>query len=242
MAARRRSPRTAVPGADWKRTIQVSASMPASAISFPGSFSQLEREIEVRIGEENLAFYRAAQYLPISRSSAASTFNVTPHKAGPYFSKIACFCFTEQVLQARRGDRHAGLVFRRPGHPGRCGTRAISKPITLSYTFFMLEDETEEFGRDRRRGRNDLRHEPAVADRATTTRVDRPFAVGNGQQLLTRRARRRRDGLAVRCSRPRRPSPRRQSRLPSGQSQSLGRLSAALSAVVLVTGLLVLYA
>ena len=64
----------------------------------PWYFQPAEREIEVKIGEENLAFYQAANMSdrPIV---GQATFNVTPHKAGSYFSKIACFCFTEQTLQ-----------------------------------------------------------------------------------------------------------------------------------------------
>lgn len=107
----------------------------------PWRFQPAQREIEVKIGEENLAFYRAANKddRPIV---GTSTFNVTPHKAGPYFSKIACFCFTEQVLQPGQEVDMPVSFFVDPAILEDPNTRDL-KTITLSYTFFMLEDETK---------------------------------------------------------------------------------------------------
>ena len=53
----------------------------------PWRFQPVDREVEVRIGEQNLAFYRAANVedRPIV---GTATFNVTPHKAGPYFPRL----------------------------------------------------------------------------------------------------------------------------------------------------------
>ncbi|MEM9629313.1 MAG: cytochrome c oxidase assembly protein [Pseudomonadota bacterium] len=107
----------------------------------PWRFQPAQREIEVRIGEENLAFYRAANTSdhPVV---GTSTFNVTPHKAGPYFSKIACFCFQEQVLQPGEEVDMPVSFFVDPAILDDPSTRDL-KTITLSYTFFMLEEETE---------------------------------------------------------------------------------------------------
>jgi len=107
----------------------------------PWNFQPVEREINVKIGEENLAFYRASNKgdRPIVGSA---TFNVTPHKAGPYFSKIACFCFTEQVLQPGETVDMPVSFFVDPAILDDTNTRDLPA-ITLSYTFFMLEDETE---------------------------------------------------------------------------------------------------
>ena len=109
--------------------------------SLPWRFQPVEREIEVRIGEETLAFYRAVNDSdrPIVGSS---TFNVTPHKAGPYFSKIDCFCFVEQVLQPGQAVDMPVSFFVDPAILDDVNTRSLTT-ITLSYTFFMLEEETE---------------------------------------------------------------------------------------------------
>ncbi len=107
----------------------------------PWQFKPVEREIEVRLGEERLAFYRAVNISDRPIVGSAS-FNVTPHKAGPYFSKIACFCFTEQVLMPGEEVDMPVSFFVDPAILDDTNTQDL-KTITLSYTFFMLEDETE---------------------------------------------------------------------------------------------------
>jgi cytochrome c oxidase assembly protein subunit 11 len=56
--------------------------------------------VEVRLGEERLVAYQATN-LSDEPILGTLTFNVTPHKAGPFFSKVACFCFTEQLMPGR---------------------------------------------------------------------------------------------------------------------------------------------
>ena len=51
----------------------------------------------VRLGETVLAHFVASN--PSAEPIVGTaTFNVTPIKAGPHFSKVECFCFTEQSL------------------------------------------------------------------------------------------------------------------------------------------------
>jgi len=107
----------------------------------PWQFHPVERQIEIPIGEETLAFYRA-QNLSDRAIVGSSTFNVTPHKAGPYFSKIDCFCFYEQVLQPGESIDMPVSFFVDPAILDDPNTKDL-KTITLSYTFFMLEEETE---------------------------------------------------------------------------------------------------
>ena len=64
----------------------------------PWEFEPMQREMEIRIGETGLAFYEA--YNPTNEPIAGqASYNVTPYDAGGFFTKIDCFCFTEQVLQ-----------------------------------------------------------------------------------------------------------------------------------------------
>lgn len=64
----------------------------------PWTFKPVVRSVDVRIGETVLAFYEA--HNPTNRViGGTASFNVFPDAAGGYFTKIDCFCFTEQVLQ-----------------------------------------------------------------------------------------------------------------------------------------------
>jgi len=64
----------------------------------PWTFKPVVRSMEIRIGETGLAFYEA--HNPTDRAVAGTaSFNVFPYAAGGYFTKIECFCFTQQVLQ-----------------------------------------------------------------------------------------------------------------------------------------------
>ena len=50
-------------------------------------------QTDVQVGENTLAFYRA-QNVGSEAVVGTSTFNVAPEKAGLYFAKVQCFCFT----------------------------------------------------------------------------------------------------------------------------------------------------
>jgi cytochrome c oxidase assembly protein subunit 11 len=117
------------------------------ARGLPWSFAPAAREVEVRIGEQSLAFYRAhnSGSRPIT---GTATFNVTPAKAGVYFSKIDCFCFTEQVLDAGASADLPVSFFVDPAILDDPGARDV-RSITLSYTFFPHDDQEPEASDDR---------------------------------------------------------------------------------------------
>ena len=130
----------AAPEQGLERTITVRFNADVDP-DLPWSFAPEQRQIEVRIGEQSLALYRAR-----NRSDHAivgrATYNVTPFKAGPYFSKIACFCFNEQVLQPGQEVDMPVSFYVDPAILDDRNTRDVHT-ITLSYTFFLLEDEPE---------------------------------------------------------------------------------------------------
>jgi cytochrome c oxidase assembly protein subunit 11 len=112
-----------------------------TAEGLPWSFAPATREVEVRIGEQTLAFYRAHNRAarPIT---GTATFNVTPAKAGPYFSKIDCFCFTEQVLAPDQSADLPVSFFVDPAILDDPDTKDLQS-ITLSYTFFPRDDQAD---------------------------------------------------------------------------------------------------
>ena len=100
----------------------------------PWTFHPVQREMTVRIGENALAFYEA--YNPTDRVVAGTaSFNVAPEAAGGYFDKIACFCFTEQVLQPGERVQMPVSFFVDPEIVKDAEGQFV-KEITLSYTFY----------------------------------------------------------------------------------------------------------
>jgi len=106
--------------------------------SLPWQFKPLQREIMLKLGEEKLAFYQA---INTSNSTivGTSTFNVTPLKAGQFFVKIDCFCFTEQVLQPGESIDMPVSFYIDPAIYEEANTRDVTT-ITLSYTFYPVDE------------------------------------------------------------------------------------------------------
>ena len=102
-------------------------------------FAPAQREIALRVGEGAIAFYRARN-LADRPITGTATFNVTPLKAGPYFSKVQCFCFDEQRLEPGQEVDMAVQFFVDPAIMDDRNLDEV-KTITLSYTFFRHPDD-----------------------------------------------------------------------------------------------------
>ncbi|QRM34683.1 cytochrome c oxidase assembly protein [Microvirga sp. VF16] len=90
--------------------------------------------VEVFLGETALVAYKARNITnrPVL---GTATHNVVPFQAGPYFTKVACFCFTEQLLMPGEEKEFPVSFFVDPAIAEDHEQRGISS-ITLSYTFF----------------------------------------------------------------------------------------------------------
>jgi cytochrome c oxidase assembly protein subunit 11 len=77
---------SAVPAARSDRVITVRFNADVNS-GLPWSFQPERRSIEIKVGEQTLAFYRATNHADRPVTGMA-TFNVTPDKAGAYFDKI----------------------------------------------------------------------------------------------------------------------------------------------------------
>lgn len=100
-------------------------------------FKPLQHEMEIRIGESGLAFYEA--YNPTDRPIAGqASYNVAPYEAGAFFSKIECFCFTEQVLMPGERVQMPVNFFVDPEIVEDRDAKFV-KEITLSYTFYEID-------------------------------------------------------------------------------------------------------
>jgi cytochrome c oxidase assembly protein subunit 11 len=100
-------------------------------------FRPTETHKVVPIGSRNMAVYTARNTSGRPLTGTA-TFNVTPVQAGQYFSKIQCFCFTEQTLQPGQEVQMPVVFYVDPKILDDPAARDITE-ITLSYTFYPVE-------------------------------------------------------------------------------------------------------
>jgi cytochrome c oxidase assembly protein subunit 11 len=107
--------------------------------NLPWRFEPLEREVKVRLGEERLVHYRVTN---VSQRPIVGTsvYNVTPEPAGPWFNKLQCFCFTEQLLKPGQSLDMPVVFFVDP-EMDKDRRYDNVRTVTLSYTFFEAKTE-----------------------------------------------------------------------------------------------------
>ena len=104
-------------------------------------FKPVTKPVELRIGETAIAFFEA--YNPTDRVIAGTaSYNVSPFSVGGYFTKIDCFCFTEQVLQPGQRAVMPVTFYIDPAMVDDAETAGVTT-ITLSYTFFETELDSQ---------------------------------------------------------------------------------------------------
>ena len=108
----------------------------------PWRFHPVKGSVTVRLGEPTLAFYRVENTSDRLIVGTAA-YNVTPLTAGEYFSKIDCFCFTEQVLQPGEVAELPVSFFVDPSIADDPKMDRINT-LTLSYTFFEVGNSKRE--------------------------------------------------------------------------------------------------
>lgn len=105
----------------------------------PWDFKPQQTVQSLKVGEQGLAYYEA--YNPTDHTIVGrATYNVAPHKAGLYFSKVDCFCFTEQILKPGERVDMPVIYYIDPEIDQDVNLNEVTE-VTLSYTFFILDDE-----------------------------------------------------------------------------------------------------
>ena len=100
----------------------------------PWRFEPVQQRLDVKVGENVLAFYRATNTSDEPVKGTA-TFNVSPDIAGLYFAKIECFCFKEQRLEPGATAELPVSFFVDPAIVDDRDGAGV-REITLSYTFY----------------------------------------------------------------------------------------------------------
>lgn len=105
--------------------------------ALPWDFKPAQREVTVRIGETKMVKYDARNLFDETTYGRAS-FNVAPGRAGAYFNKVECFCFTDTTLQPGESMEMPVVFFVDPEIVNDPDLKDV-KTITLSYTFFPID-------------------------------------------------------------------------------------------------------
>jgi cytochrome c oxidase assembly protein subunit 11 len=104
------------------------------APGIPWKFAPEKAEVELNLGENGLAFYKVKNESDRA-VTAVATYNVTPHKVGPYFQKLECFCFQDRTLQPGESMELPVIFYVDPALATDKNVKEVTE-ITLSYTFF----------------------------------------------------------------------------------------------------------
>ena len=105
----------------------------------PWRFTPLQKDIDLHIGQTGVAYY-TAENISDSDVIGMATYNVTPLKAGPYFTKVECFCFTDQYIKPHTKTILPVTFYIDPDLAEDRHLKDIDT-ITLSYTFFPSKNQ-----------------------------------------------------------------------------------------------------
>jgi len=95
-----------------------------------------EKSLHIKVGQQAMTHY-VAENLTDTAITGRAAYNVVPFSAGPYFTKVECFCFKEQTLAAHQRVNMPVVFYIDPSIMNDPEMKDV-KTITLSYTFFPV--------------------------------------------------------------------------------------------------------
>ena len=108
------------------------------AAGLPWKFEPEQNQIKIRIGEVATVHYKVINEAARAITAQAS-YNVSPPTVGAYFTKINCFCFTQQTMKPGE-TREMTVVFYVDPTIVKDHEQDDLNTITLSYTFYRLPE------------------------------------------------------------------------------------------------------
>ncbi len=128
-------------GAPLARTVAVRFDSNVSG-GLPWKFEAEQTEVQARIGEVMTVYYTVTNQ-SARRTTGQAAYTVTPLTVGSYFTKINCFCFTEQTM-APGEKREMAVVFYVDQAFAKDSENDGVNTITLSYTFYPVKGPVPE--------------------------------------------------------------------------------------------------
>ena len=119
-----------------RRTVKLMFDANANS-AIPWEFEPKNRSMEVTLGEPSESSY-LVNSLANYTTAGRAVYNVTPPEAAQHFVKTDCVCFSRQTLDAGERREMPVRFFVEPGLPPEV------TELTLSYTFFLSQDNREE--------------------------------------------------------------------------------------------------
>jgi cytochrome c oxidase assembly protein subunit 11 len=122
----------AASGAVLNRTVSVR--FDTNVRNLPWDFAPEQPSETIRIGSTALAFFKVTNHgsAPIT---GRAVYNIAPLQAAPYFSKLECFCFTDQTIKPGETKEFPVAYFVDPQFATDDEVKGLQE-ITLSYTFY----------------------------------------------------------------------------------------------------------
>ena len=116
---------------------KISVRFDTNVNKLPWNFKIKKNVINIKIGQVSRVEFEVENYSDEVTYGVAS-FNVSPSSFGKYFSKLGCFCFEKQKLEAGEKAKYILTFYLDPEMVNDSNTKNI-KDVTLSYTFFSSD-------------------------------------------------------------------------------------------------------
>ena len=116
---------------------KVSVRFDTNVNKLPWNFKVKKNVIDVKIGQVSRAEFEVENYGDETTYGVAS-FNVSPSSFGKYFSKLGCFCFEKQKLEAGEKAKYILTFYLDPELMEDLSAKNV-EDVTLSYTFFSSD-------------------------------------------------------------------------------------------------------
>ena len=115
----------------------VSVRFDTNVNNLPWDFKAKSNVMDVKVGQVNKIEFEVSNYSDEPTAGVAS-FNVSPSSFGKYYSKLGCFCFEKQVLNAGEKSTY-GMTFYLDPEMVNDATVKNLEDVTMSYTFFSTD-------------------------------------------------------------------------------------------------------